>query len=120
MSKKHHRVEKRQPIEVAQNLVPEEEIVIMGPIEVIEEVAEEPIEEIEEVVEEIKPVYGCISNCAKLNIRVAPDKGSDVLCEAKVNTEVMIDLSRSTDDWYSVYLSGGIDGFCMKKFVVLN
>ena len=99
MSKKHRRVEKSY-------------------VEELE--TPDIVEEIIEPIEEIKPVYGYISNCAKLNIRVAPDKTANILCEAKAYTEVMIDQSRSTDEWYSVYLSGGIEGFCMKQFIVIE
>lgn len=75
----------------------------------------------EELVEETpKLTFGVIFNCVTLNIRESADKDSESLCIAKSGTELMVDLAKSTDDWYHVYTPEGAEGFCMKKFVSLK
>jgi hypothetical protein len=76
----------------------------------------------EEVQEEIKPepVVGVVSGCGKLNIRKEPSLSGEVVYEALLKSELVIDLDKSTDEWYSVCAPAGIEGFCMKKFVELK
>lgn len=66
------------------------------------------------------PVLGVVARCGKLNVRKAPDLSAEILCEALLKSELTIDLDKSTDEWYSVCTSAGIEGFCMKKFVDLK
>lgn len=70
--------------------------------------------------EEPKPVFGVVSGCAKLNIRNSPSVNGNVVCVVDENTRLMISLSDSTTEWYSVYNSAGLNGFCMKKFVTVK
>lgn len=83
----------------------------------------EPVEveedEIPEVfVTEPEPVYGRVVNCDRLNVREEPDTDADVVCVIKALTEVEIDESESTDEFYKIYLSSGLEGYCMRKFIV--
>lgn len=64
-------------------------------------------------------LFGTVSDCSKLNIRKAPSKLADVVAEVLVDTEVMIDTENSTDEWYCVCTSSGIEGFCMKQYITL-
>lgn len=83
-------------------------------IETIEEVMEERIEE--------APVYehGFVSGCIRLNIRKDPTIKSEVVCVVEGDTELVITLNESTDDFYKVSTAAGIDGFCMKQYVTIN
>ena len=85
-------------------------------IEVVEEV-----EEVEEVVEPEtpaapEPLFCVVTDCARLNIRMAPAADAKVLCTVKAGDELMIDPVGETDEWHKVYTKAGVEGFCMKKF----
>ena len=97
MSKKHHK-----PIE------PQEEMVD-------EVVVEEPIAEIEE-----KHTTGKVVNCELLNVREQPNVNAEIVCMIKRNTEVEIDVTKSTSDFYKICIASGIEGFCMKKFILVD
>lgn len=69
---------------------------------------------------EVKPdVIGVVVGCERLNIRKEPNTSAKILCEATSKSELVIDPDKSTDEWYSVCTSAGVEGFCMKKFVAL-
>lgn len=71
--------------------------------------------------EEIEPViYGYVSDCLKLNIRTKPVVGAEILCVVEVADELLIDMDKSTDDWYHVTTNVGAEGFCMKKYVTVE
>lgn len=85
----------------------------------IDEVKVEQNNEVE--VNEIpKPVVGVVSGCTRLNVRKKPTKAADVISEVKAGTELMIDLEKSVGDWYRVYDTNGLRGFCMKMYITLN
>lgn len=85
-----------------------------GPITVDELTPDTSAEEIESV------VYGYVTDCLKLNIRTKPVVGAEILCVVEVGDELLIDLEKSTDDWYSVTTNVGAEGFCMKKYVTVE
>ena len=60
---------------------------------------------------------GVVTGCEKLNVRKGPSSTALIVCEIERQTEVMIDESESTEDFYKVCLASGVDGFCMKKFI---
>lgn len=62
-------------------------------------------------------VKGVVTNCSKLNVRVAPNINADIACVVDSNAELEIELSASTDDWFSVHTVSGIKGYCMKQYV---
>ena len=64
-----------------------------------------------------KTVTGFVANCSKLNVRVQPAAGADVVCILENATEIVINLDNSTDEWFSVCTAAGVEGFCMRKFV---
>ena len=72
------------------------------------------------IVEEPKPVFGVVSDCAKLNIRKSPSPNGNVICTVNENTKLMIILEESTTEWYKVCNSAGLNGFCMKKYVTVE
>ena len=96
MSKKHHSRPAAQPIEDTETAQPD-------------------------VVEEAAPVVrGVVVDCHKLNVRRAPSVNATVLCKIASDTEVVIDESKSKNDWYSVCTEAGIEGFCMKKYIAIS
>jgi uncharacterized protein YgiM (DUF1202 family) len=70
-------------------------------------------------IEDVKEKRGVVSNCLKLNVRCEASVDSDVVCEITASTELMIDETNSTKDFYKVYTAAGAEGFCMKKFITI-
>ena len=105
-SKPNHKVE--EPIEEIQNGVQE-----------VETIEAEPVEEVvEEVVEEQLPdPFGIVVDCAKLNVRKAPSANADIVCVIDASTNLVVDSKASTDEFYKICTSAGIEGYCMKKFI---
>lgn len=63
---------------------------------------------------------GFVTGCSRLNVRKEPNVKADVLSVIPANSEVMVELDGSTDDFYKVCTSVGIEGFCMKKYISLK
>lgn len=109
---------------------PEE--VIRDEMSVVEDVVEETVldevvenlvagvEVNEEPLEDPESVYGVVVNCKKLNVREAPDSSAEVVCILELLSEVEVDFDESTEEFYKVYLPSGIEGFCMRKFIVIR
>ena len=68
----------------------------------------------------VEPIEGTISSCIRLNVRKEPSLDGEVICELPVGTTLMIDPDKSTEDWFSVCLEIGGEGYCMKKFVTIK
>ena len=73
-----------------------------------------------EQTESIANVVGIVSNCGRLNVRRAPNKMSKVITEIPVDTEVIVNLEKSTDEWYKVCVNDNVKGFCMKNYIALK
>ena len=56
----------------------------------------------------------------KLNVREEPDIEANIIYEADAGNEFLIDIGKSTEDWFSVCNSCGIEGFCMKKYIIIK
>ena len=67
-----------------------------------------------------KEVGGVVIDCAKLNIRKQPNKDAVVVTVIPVNSEVIIDLENSTEDFYKVCSVIGIEGYCMKQYIEIR
>lgn len=81
------------------------------------EVKPEPVVETVVPAPNPKTVKGVVVDCAKLNVRVAPNSAGKVICVINAKAEVIIDLDKSTDEWYRVCTVSGVKGFCMKQFI---
>lgn len=87
-------------------------------IEVIDEVVEEdPI--VEDRVIAIT-VFGAVSNCSNLNIRVKPEIGAEVVWVAPSGTKLEIDASDLTGEWYHVFTESGMEGYAMKQYITIE
>lgn len=64
-----------------------------------------------------KTVSGVVVNCAKLNIREEPNTDAAVVCVVDVMSEIKIDVTNSSNEWFKVCTATGIEGYCMRKFV---
>ena len=93
---------------------------IMDPIvEAEAEQAQEIVEESQEV-EEAVPTVGFVDNCECLRVRKESNVDSEELCIINKLSEVVIDLDNSTDYFYKVTTSEGVEGYCMKKFITIK
>ena len=95
--------------------------------EVIEEAQEinETVEEVDEsqneVVEETNSnKIGKIFGYEKLYVRKDPSVDSEPVGIVTSNDDLAIDEYHSTDDFYKVYTSNGLEGYCVKKFVRID
>lgn len=97
---------------------------------------EEPVqvEHFDDIVEEVtemldfapepepRPVtaVGVVDCKNKLNLRVEPDANANIIKILDKGAEVLIYTEESTADFYKVCTESGLEGYCMKKFVVLQ
>lgn len=65
-------------------------------------------------------MIGVVANCVKLNVRAEPRADATIVCEVVCQAELMIDESESTEEFFKVCTTAGIEGFCMKKFITVQ
>lgn len=93
---------------------------------IIDPVVEEEAEQAQEIVEESQKVeeavqtVGFVDNCECLRVRKESNVDSEELCIINKLSEVVIDLDNSTDYFYKVTTSEGVEGYCMKKFITIK
>ena len=93
---------------------------IMDPVVESEaEQAQEIVEESQKVEEAVQTV-GFVDNCEHLRVRKESNVDSEELCIISKLSEVVIDLDNSTDYFYKVKTSEGVEGYCMKKFITVK
>ena len=63
---------------------------------------------------------GIVAGCSKLNIREEPKTDSAIISEIPCQAEVLIEEAESTEDFYKVCTPFGVEGFCMKKYIVIK
>ena len=96
--------------------------------EIKEETTEEVIESVTEVDESQNEVVeenannktGKIFGFEKLYVRKDPSVDSEPVGIVTIDDDLAIDEYHSTDDFYKVYASNGLEGYCVKKFVRID
>lgn len=73
-----------------------------------------------DVSNEPRIVPGVVTDCICLNVRKQPDIHADVAVVIDALTNVCVDLNTSTEDFYRVTTSDGVEGYCMKKYISLS
>ena len=63
---------------------------------------------------------GIVTDCLYLNVRKLPDINADVAVVIDALTQVCVDLDASTEDFYKVRTSDGVEGFCMRKYIAFS
>ena len=66
-----------------------------------------------------KEIAGIVTNCVRLNLRKEPDFDADILCTIDVSTNLIIDEEESTDEFYKICTSAGIEGYCVKTYITI-
>lgn len=89
--------------------------------EVTEEVTEPEVivPSIEDGVEN-NEVIGKISGFEKLYVRKEANKDSEPVGIVTDKDDLSIDVAHSTDDFYKVITSNGLEGYCVKEFVKID
>lgn len=59
-------------------------------------------------------IQGVVINCVKLNVRSKPSASADIEGLLDVNSHVFVDTSKTSGDWYYIYTTKGIQGYCLK------
>lgn len=62
---------------------------------------------------------GCVSSL-RLHVYAEPTQDSEIVCKLRYLTEVEIDHSKSTDEYYKICTAIGAEGFCQKEFVTIK
>lgn len=63
--------------------------------------------------------YGSVSDCIKLNVRAEPKKCDNVILVIPFGSAVQVDLGFEDPEFYHIFTAGGIEGYCVKKFIQL-
>lgn len=63
---------------------------------------------------------GKVTNCGRLNVRQQPKADATVVTALDVGSEVMVDTAGSTNTFYKIWTSAGIEGYCMKQYIELE
>lgn len=71
-------------------------------------------------VEEVKNRTGHITGCELLNVRRNPDISSPVIAQLTSSDTVMIREKNNVSDFFKVTTTGGVSGYCMKKYIAFN
>ena len=64
-------------------------------------------------------MHGRVDNCARLNVRKEPNIKSEIVEVIDAETDVEIIEVASTEEFYRVKTSDGVEGFCMKDYVIV-
>lgn len=65
-----------------------------------------------------KPLTGKVVGCTCLNMRNANNIDAKIVAVIGAGSIVTINESKSTPDWYYVTNEDGVEGFCMKPYIV--
>ena len=73
-----------------------------------------------EAVNEPHTGSGIVTDCLYLNVRKLPDINADLRQRVNDDRNICVDLDASTEDFYKVRTSDGVEGFCMRKYIALS
>lgn len=105
--------------EVSVNPIETTEEVVL-PVEVENETVVEQEAEVEEPKAEVSNyVTGIVTDCVRLNVREDPNSKATILGTITVDTELIVNKEESTEDYYKICTSVGLEGYCMKKFITI-
>ena len=59
-------------------------------------------------------IEGVVVNCVKLNVRSKPSSSAEIVNILDANASVFVDASKSSGDWYYIFTTKGVQGYCLK------
>lgn len=91
---------------------------------------EKTTEEVVENLEEFKPVIedgienneiiGKITGFTKIYVRKEPNKDSEPVGIVSEKDDLSIDMEHSTEEFYKVFSSNGLEGYCVKELIKIE
>lgn len=101
--------------------VPEDVTINMGNTEVGDIVTAglNQIIENENITEEVES-KGVVVKCSKLFVRTEPTRDCNPAGVINENDEVIIDVENSTDDYYKIVTTEGLEGYCLKTYIEMK
>lgn len=75
-------------------------------------------EQIDEKIDNVKSHKGIVINTSKLNVRKLPSLESEIIDVIKNKDTLMINPSKSTATFYHVTLNNGLEGYCVRDYIV--
>lgn len=63
---------------------------------------------------------GVVTDCLRAAIYKEPRANSEIVKVVTALTRVTVDMNKSTDGFYRISTSKGIQGYCMKKFIAVR
>lgn len=67
-----------------------------------------------------KHVTGVVTDCLQAAVYEEPRANSKIIKVVMALTRVTVDMNKSTDGFYRISTSKGIQGYCMKKFIAVR
>ena len=67
-----------------------------------------------------KHVTGVVTDCLRVAVYKEPRANSGIVKVVTALTRVTVDLEKSTDGFYRISTSKGVQGYCMKKFIAVR
>lgn len=64
--------------------------------------------------------FGVVVNCQSLNVRHEASLDSNVASSLRVDSEVIIYEDASTEDFYKVCTSAGVEGYCAREYISIK
>lgn len=61
-----------------------------------------------------------VVNCLRLHIFSEPNTDSEIILKARYLTEVEVNLTESTEDFYKICTPIGAEGFCIKEQITIK
>ena len=115
-------IETTEETTVETNEVKEEVTEVTENVEEVQETPETEVEEgsTEPEVIEAAPVIGRICGFSKLYVRSEASRDSEPVGTVDDKEDLVIDLENSTEDFYKVRTTAGIDGYCVKSNVKID
>ena len=76
------------------------------------------VEQLDEDFANVKSHKGIVINTSKLNVRKLPSLESEIIDVIKKKDTLMINPSKSTATFYHVTLDNGLEGYCVRDYIV--
>lgn len=108
------------------NNVSEENIVVNEQVSEVNDSPETEVIESEEISETdtnekaVPEIVGIVIECETLRVRKEPSLDGEILTTIHKGSQVVIDLDKSTKDFYKISYVAGVEGYCMKKFIAVK
>lgn len=84
---------------------------------------EETKKEVMDIREGRKPLTtknGVVINCVSLYVRKTPDRNGEVITTIPKDTKVVINESKSTNEFCNIKTKNNVSGFCMRLFIKVD